>query len=108
MLCVLGHLHPPTTVIRIGSRATCSSSSSSSPYNNSLLPQGYVWFLPLWYTKDWYKNSDFTGCTTEEMMEALEGHMSLSYQYFGPDDNVMQENVSIAYWRQRYMNVSRV
>merc|ERR1719394_1740888 len=50
--------------------------------------QGYVWFLPAWFQHDWYdtdalreergpdKKSFLPNCTTAEMMEALQGHLS--------------------------------
>lgn len=70
-----------------------------------------MWFLPQWYSKDWFNttnkaNGDLAGCTTEEMIIALEGHMSLSYQYFGEDDQIMQENITVAQWRENYATVS--
>lgn len=72
--------------------------------------QNYQWFLPHWYSKDWYDTDKLTGennvsCTTEQMLYALRGHMSLSYKYFADDDAVMQEGKTVKEWRQAYSNV---
>uniref|UniRef100_A0A6A7G3L5 Gamma-aminobutyric acid type B receptor subunit 2 n=4 Tax=Hirondellea gigas TaxID=1518452 RepID=A0A6A7G3L5_9CRUS len=70
--------------------------------------QGYVWILPMWYSKEWFNltnKSEKLDCTTEEMIEALEGHISLSYQFFGRDDQMMQEHITVGEWRKKYEEV---
>ncbi|KAB7495252.1 Tyrosine-protein kinase transforming protein ros [Armadillidium nasatum] len=71
--------------------------------------QGYVWFVPWWYAKNWY-DVDFWNqndsipvpCTTDEIIYALQGHMSLSYKYYGNDDSKTPANEYIWEWRKRY------
>lgn len=69
--------------------------------------QGYVWFLPKWYSRNWYESilestEEFEGCTVEQMRDALEGHMSLSYQYFGEDNQITPNSTSVAQWNEAY------
>ncbi|XP_067007078.2 uncharacterized protein [Anabrus simplex] len=81
--------------------------------------QGYVWFLPLWLSPDWYnttryvmpgngtaghKNEDIN-CTTAEMIEAINGHLAMTHAFFAPDDHVMQENIRVKEWKEKYRNV---
>ncbi|XP_035214785.1 insulin receptor-like [Stegodyphus dumicola] len=73
---------------------------------------GYVWFLPLWFTSNWYdtdglnnpENDDLgkVTCSTEQMVEAINGHMSLAYKYYADDDDVMQEGKTVREWLDRY------
>ncbi|XP_069989042.1 uncharacterized protein [Penaeus vannamei] len=72
--------------------------------------ENYQWFLPHWYSKDWYDTDKLTGknnvsCTTEQMLYALRGHMSLSYKYFADDDDIMQEGRTVKEWRNAYSEV---
>ncbi|XP_017886547.1 uncharacterized protein LOC108628852 [Ceratina calcarata] len=70
--------------------------------------QGYVWFLPLWLRPEWYdtdqynKDGEQVPCTTAEMNKAINGHLSLSHAYFAPDDDIMQEGITVRQWRDRY------
>lgn len=75
------------------------------------LPQGYLWFLPHWFSKDWYETdapdaNKNNNCSTEQMKLALEGHMSLSYKYFAEDSDVMQTGQNISVWKEEYGHVS--
>jgi hypothetical protein len=36
--------------------------------------------------------------------QAISGHLSLSYAYFAPDEFVMQENITVSTWREKYSN----
>ncbi|KAK2703017.1 uncharacterized protein LOC136042185 isoform X2 [Artemia franciscana] len=66
---------------------------------------GFVWFLPTWYRKDWYKTEHRNGevqCTTEQMLEAIDGHLGLSYSNFAGDGAIMQENIPVGEWRRKY------
>ncbi|XP_018019867.1 atrial natriuretic peptide receptor 1 [Hyalella azteca] len=77
-------------------------------HNGMTAREGYVWFLPQWYSRDWYEmpveNADgsLPECTREQMLEALEGHMSLSYRYFADPDQVMQWNATVKEWQEAY------
>ncbi|KAF2362436.1 Receptor ligand binding region [Trinorchestia longiramus] len=68
---------------------------------------GYVWFLPQWYSENWFNKTEkgdesLPECTYEQMMDALDGHMSLSYQYFGDDNQTMQTNKTVGEWHTQY------
>ncbi|XP_033208855.1 uncharacterized protein LOC117167784 isoform X3 [Belonocnema kinseyi] len=71
--------------------------------------QGYVWFLPLWLHPDWYdadlynKNSSSKiPCTKAEMKKAIDGHFAISHAYYAPDNDLMQEGITVKEWRQKY------
>ncbi|XP_031356046.1 receptor-type guanylate cyclase gcy-22-like [Photinus pyralis] len=71
--------------------------------------QGYVWFLPLWLNISWYDTDYFNtlsnekvNCTTENMIEAINGYFSLTSAYFAPDDQIMQENKTVGQWKTEY------
>ncbi|XP_050730099.1 uncharacterized protein LOC127005358 isoform X3 [Eriocheir sinensis] len=67
--------------------------------------EGYLWFLPHWFSKDWYSSDSkdaSSNCSTEEMKQALEGHMSLSYKYFAESSDIMQTGQNISSWRVEY------
>ncbi|KOC65570.1 Insulin-like peptide receptor [Habropoda laboriosa] len=70
--------------------------------------QGYVWFLPLWLRPEWYdtdrynKKGEQVPCTTAEMSKAVNGYLGLSHAYFAPDDDMMQEGITVRQWRDRY------
>ncbi|CAK9812828.1 Insulin-like peptide receptor [Anthophora plagiata] len=70
--------------------------------------QGYVWFLPLWLRPEWYdtdrynKMGEQVPCTTAEMSKAINGYLGLSHAYFAPDDDIMQEGITVRQWRDRY------
>nr|XP_045607313.1 atrial natriuretic peptide receptor 2-like isoform X2 [Procambarus clarkii] len=67
--------------------------------------EGYLWFLPHWYSAGWYDTDHiptYNKCTTAEMHRALQGHMSLSYKYFAEDDDIMQEGITVKEWRKLY------
>lgn len=72
---------------------------------------GYVWFLPSWFPPEWYDTDEMNRknnatenvpCTTEEMVKAINGHMSLSYKFYGDDDRIMQENITVRQWKEHY------
>lgn len=70
--------------------------------------QGYLWFLPHWFSKNWYDTDALdanSNCSTEQMRQALEGHMSLSYKYFAEDSDVMQTGQNISTWKMKYSKV---
>ncbi|XP_073988410.1 uncharacterized protein isoform X2 [Rhodnius prolixus] len=71
--------------------------------------QGYVWFLPLWLPTDWYNTTIFNEtrglpltCDTNQMIEAINGHLAITHSFFAPDDNIMQENITVRQWRDNY------
>ncbi|KAJ8975821.1 hypothetical protein NQ317_003857 [Molorchus minor] len=71
--------------------------------------QGYVWFLPVWLNTTWYNTDYFNmyknekvNCTTKEMIKAITGYFSMAYAYFADDDAIMQENITVKTWRDKY------
>uniref|UniRef100_A0A224XI24 Gamma-aminobutyric acid type B receptor subunit 2 n=1 Tax=Panstrongylus lignarius TaxID=156445 RepID=A0A224XI24_9HEMI len=71
--------------------------------------QGYVWFLPLWLPTEWYNTTIFNetrgiplSCDTNQMIEAINGHLAITHTFFAPDDNIMQENITVRQWRDNY------
>lgn len=68
---------------------------------------GYVWFLPVWLTKNW-QNITTTGrnvdCTHEQLIEVINGHFSLSHAPFASDTDIMQEDKTVSEWRSSYKN----
>ncbi|XP_067135632.1 uncharacterized protein [Centruroides vittatus] len=78
---------------------------------------GYQWFLPLWFQKNWFDTDFYNSnmshsqenvqCTTKQMMEAINGHMSLAYKFYGDDDVIMQEQKSIGAWKEYYKQIAK-
>ncbi|KAF2360714.1 Serine-threonine/tyrosine-protein kinase catalytic domain [Trinorchestia longiramus] len=80
-------------------------------HQNMTARHGYVWFLPPWFTKEWYLKetlnaSNAVKCTTRQIMQALDGHLSLGYAYFAPNDVVYHENITVGQWREEYKRFS--
>lgn len=74
---------------------------------------GYVWFLPLWLATNWYNTTYYNAvynetvnCTLPMMIEAANGYFSLSYAFFGPDDSIMQENITVKQWKDKLLKMS--
>jgi ABC-type branched-subunit amino acid transport system substrate-binding protein len=42
------------------------------------------------------------------MFQAINGHLSLAHAYFAPDSELMQENITVGHWREKYKSVCRV
>lgn len=57
---------------------------------NMTASEGYVWFLPNWFSASWYKTSqqadNMSMCTTEEMIAAINHHFTLEYSYMESQD----------------------
>lgn len=71
--------------------------------------QGYVWFLPLWLTPEWYDTDKYNRelnetitCSTKQMLEAINGHLGLSFAHYAPDNQIMQENKTVGEWKTEY------
>lgn len=69
---------------------------------------GFVWFLPVWLERDWstFDRSRNMTCSSDEMREMLNGHFSLAHEQFAADDERMQEGISVAEWKRRFLNKS--
>lgn len=67
-----------------------------------------MWFLPLWLRPEWYDTDRYNQkgeqvpCTTAEMSKAINGYLGLSHAYFAPDNDIMQEGITVRQWRDRY------
>ncbi|XP_076336163.1 uncharacterized protein LOC143239183 [Tachypleus tridentatus] len=78
---------------------------------------GFQWFLPRWFTANWYDtdhynsqsnpHKEYIPCSTKQMLEAIEGHMSLAYKFYGEDDDLMQESLKIKEWKEIYNKRAR-
>lgn len=72
------------------------------------ISQGYVWFLPLWLSPNWYdtdlynEKGESVPCSTSEMLLVVNGYLGISHAYYASDDEVMQENITVREWRKRY------
>ena len=84
---------------------------------------GYVWFLPGWYKEGWYDidrlrdenesedqhNPDeevkltalkhLPNCSTEQLLKALDGALSLVHNNYAPDDSVTVGNFTVGKWK---------
>nr|XP_045615701.1 uncharacterized protein LOC123768923 isoform X1 [Procambarus clarkii]XP_045615702.1 uncharacterized protein LOC123768923 isoform X1 [Procambarus clarkii]XP_045615703.1 uncharacterized protein LOC123768923 isoform X1 [Procambarus clarkii]XP_045615704.1 uncharacterized protein LOC123768923 isoform X1 [Procambarus clarkii] len=76
---------------------------------NMTARHNYVWFLPRWFTSNWYdtqlyseKDKKKIPCNTSMMLEAIDRHMSLGYAYYADDDFVYHENKTVRQWREEY------
>ncbi|XP_021935929.1 receptor-type guanylate cyclase gcy-4-like isoform X2 [Zootermopsis nevadensis] len=76
---------------------------------------GYVWFLPPWLAPDWYDTDRYNShhsenvlCSTAQMVDAINGHLSLAHAYFAPDSELMQENITVGQWQEKYKSLCRV
>ncbi|XP_071449502.1 uncharacterized protein [Hetaerina americana] len=98
---------------------------------NMTARQGYVWFLPLWLSPTWYDTDlhnrgteqdgvqgnaiptlndsnkgeigpDQVQCTKEQMLIAIDGHLSMTHSYYANESDTMQENITVGEWRKRY------
>ncbi|KAK2146668.1 hypothetical protein LSH36_590g02059 [Paralvinella palmiformis] len=71
---------------------------------------GYVWFLPSWFTHLWWNTTQFNAqygenipCTAAEMIQAIQGHLTLGTGFFGPDDSVIISNMTVFEWVLQYV-----
>ena len=78
--------------------------------------EGYVWFLPSWYSNDWwdvdYYNSqpnlgdtrpqENIPCTTENMEYAVNGHFILQKTFSDPDNTTVIGGINISDYKTIY------
>uniref|UniRef100_A0A1B6EJJ0 Gamma-aminobutyric acid type B receptor subunit 2 n=1 Tax=Cuerna arida TaxID=1464854 RepID=A0A1B6EJJ0_9HEMI len=79
--------------------------------------QSYVWFLPAWLAPDWYDtdlynkkaaSSEVVPCSTAEMLEAINGHLSLSHAAWAPDNAIMQTKQTVGEWKENLKTLLRL
>ena len=89
--------------------------------------QGYVWFIPGWYKEGWYnldlmkeekhRNSDLStssdegvtltalkqlpNCTTQQMLTALDGALSLVHNNYAPNTSRTVGNITVSEWKAK-------
>jgi len=70
---------------------------------------GYIWFLPAWFTKQWYQTDIFNSlmaehipCTSADMNKAVQGHFLLNTAFLGHGDSQIVGNVTVHQWEQMY------
>ncbi|KAG8189320.1 hypothetical protein JTE90_021827 [Oedothorax gibbosus] len=78
---------------------------------------GYVWFLPLWFTSNWYDTDKVNSaakeefervdCTTKQMISAIDGHMSLAYKFYADNDSIMQKGITVGEWLHEYKKIAK-
>lgn len=70
---------------------------------------GFVWFLPV-YVSIKIKDTGYTypnsTCTEADIREAMDGHIAFSYASFADDADVMDNNQTVAQWKQRYLQAT--
>jgi len=78
--------------------------------------EGYVWFLPAWYSSDWwdvdYYNSrpnpgderpqEHIPCSTNNMEYAIDGHFVLQKTFTDPDETLVVGGISISEYKKKY------
>ena len=71
--------------------------------------QGYVWFLPTWFTHQWWHTDRYNAqfgervpCTTAQMMHAMQGYFSLNTAYLGPGESRIVGNRTVNQWLHAY------
>lgn len=68
-----------------------------------------MWLRPRWYDTDYYNaQGENVPCTTVEMARAINGHLGVTNAYFAPDDDIMQEGITVRQWRDNYEKLCRL
>ncbi|KAK3086705.1 hypothetical protein FSP39_022204 [Pinctada imbricata] len=74
--------------------------------------EGYVWFLPSWYSNNWWdvdlhnkqtqNKEDMIPCTTPMMKYAIDGHFMLSKTLYESPKTLVIGNITIGQFKVRY------
>lgn len=71
---------------------------------------GYVWFLPSWFTPQWWMTDQFNAlggehisCTREQMMKAIYGYFFLNTASLGPGNSQIVGNLTVNEWLKEYV-----
>ena len=72
---------------------------------------GYVWFLPHWFTESWWNVEYFnehnmetvTTCSSKQMLRAIRGHFIMSNAVFGDPEMQIVENMTVNEWQEAYL-----
>lgn len=72
---------------------------------------GYVWFLPAWFTLDWWltdRNKQYyvetIPCTSAEMERAVDGHFLFNTAFLGPEESVIVGNLTVKDWAGMFLS----
>ena len=71
---------------------------------------GYVWFLPAWFTERWWDTdkhsaafpSETVPCTSVEMLSAVQGHFVLKTSFLGEENSQIVGNRTVRTWLESY------
>ena len=75
--------------------------------------EGYVWFLPAWFTHQWwqtdklYSHKNFNEnvpCTSAEMLEAVQAHFFFNTAFLGQSDSAIVGNCTVRHWYETYLS----
>ena len=73
--------------------------------------EGYVWFLPAWFTQNWWLTeryneffSEGVPCTSAEMERAVQGHFFLNTAFLGHEDAVIVGDMTVREWANIYFD----
>ncbi|XP_013388416.1 uncharacterized protein LOC106157335 [Lingula anatina] len=67
--------------------------------------KGFQWFLTgylgeEWWDTDYYRDRDKTVCSTKEMLEAVNGSISINHAMYDRDDVKVVGNMTVAKWKK--------
>ncbi|ELU06196.1 hypothetical protein CAPTEDRAFT_136189, partial [Capitella teleta] len=72
--------------------------------------QGFVWFLPAWFTRNWWDTDNIqrsvkeeVPCSSQQMRQAVDCHFVLNIMHFGPLNQRIVGNMTVDEWLKRYM-----
>ena len=72
---------------------------------------GYVWFLPAWFTEQWWDTDKHNAafpmekvpCTSAEMLSAVQGHFVLTTAFLGEENSQIVGNCTVRNWLEAYL-----
>ncbi|XP_043236626.1 receptor-type guanylate cyclase gcy-5-like isoform X2 [Amphibalanus amphitrite] len=75
-------------------------------HQNMTAKEGYLWFLPEWFSGGWFNTPAFSGnnkrCSIDQIMQALDGHLALAHADYASNESIMQENITVSRWKELY------
>jgi len=71
---------------------------------------GYVWFLPTWFTRHWWHTDKYNRvfneqvpCSSAEMIDAVQGTFSLNTAFIGRPESHIVGNCTVQAWLNAYI-----
>lgn len=71
-------------------------------YKQGLFGKQYVWFLIGWYEDGWWKPIEEISCTEEQMLQAVDGHLTTEALILNRDSSKTIAGVSAQKWQRKY------